>query len=290
MPNLQSQSRARRGFTLIELLVVIAIIAVLVALLLPAVQQAREAARRASCKNNIVQMVLAMHNYEMVYETLPPGCVNPTGPIESKPEGYHVSWTVQILPYVDQINLFKHFDFKKGVYEQSDTLKNVRLRIYSCPSEWHPHGEQTASYAGNQGGEETAIDVKNGGLLFLNSHVTMREISDGASNTLLIGEKVIVENEQQWFAGTRSTIRNSGSLPNSLYRNTLYNGNGPTKKSPEKFDDPKYVGGFSSFHVGGAHFGFADGRVQFIQDSIDQILFSQLGERADGQLMVGDLP
>lgn len=287
MPNLQSQSRARRGFTLIELLVVIAIIAVLIALLLPAVQQAREAARRSSCKNNIAQMTLAMHNYEMAYSTLPPGCVNATGPIESKPEGYHMSWTVQILPYIDQSALFEHFDFKKGVYDQNEDLKKVRIHVYSCPSEWNSQAEQASNYAGNQGGEETPIDVKNGGVLFLNSRVTMRDIKDGTSNTLLIGEKNIVEKEQPWYAGTRSTIRNSGSQPNDLYRN-FSSGYGRGAPVPEKFNDPKFVGGFSSFHPGGTQFGFVDGRVQFISSTIDQKVFSQLGERADGKLILGD--
>src|SRR5213083_896811 len=99
-----------RGFTLIELLVVIAIIAVLIALLLPAVQQAREAARRTQCKNNLMQLGLALHNYEMAYELLPPGSINPTGPIRNESKGYHMGWMVQILPYIDQGNVFDHFD------------------------------------------------------------------------------------------------------------------------------------------------------------------------------------
>src|SRR5271157_1108297 len=77
------------GFTLIELLVVIAIIAVLIALLLPAVQSAREAARRSQCCNNLMQLAIAMVNYEASYEILPPGVVNPTGPILDQPKGYH---------------------------------------------------------------------------------------------------------------------------------------------------------------------------------------------------------
>jgi prepilin-type N-terminal cleavage/methylation domain-containing protein len=92
----------RPGFTLIELLVVIAIIAILIALLLPAVQQAREAARRCQCRNNVAQLGLALHNYELSYSGFPPGTVNPTGPIENKAEGYHVGWAVQLLPYLDQ--------------------------------------------------------------------------------------------------------------------------------------------------------------------------------------------
>src|SRR6187431_609282 len=99
-------SRRSRGFTLIELLVVIAIIAVLIALLLPAVQQAREAARRAQCKNSLCQIGLAIHNYEMAHNVLPPGSVNPTGPVRSEPIGYHMSWAVQILPYLEHQNVF----------------------------------------------------------------------------------------------------------------------------------------------------------------------------------------
>src|ERR1700693_4880192 len=107
--------RLRPAFTLIELLVVIAIIAILVALLLPAVQQAREAARRTQCKNNLVQIGLALLNYEMAHECLPSGSVDPNRPIRNEAKGYHMSWMVQLLPYLDQSNTFQHFDFSVGV-------------------------------------------------------------------------------------------------------------------------------------------------------------------------------
>ncbi len=95
-PTLMSDNfRRRTAFTLIELLVVIAIISVLIALLLPAVQAAREAARRVQCVNNLMQLGIALHNYESSYEVLPPGSVNPTGPILNVPKGYHFSWMVQ---------------------------------------------------------------------------------------------------------------------------------------------------------------------------------------------------
>src|SRR5437868_11689079 len=89
--------RRTAGFTLVELLVVIAIIGILVALLLPAVQSAREAARHTTCVNNEVQLALAIHNYEFHFETLPPGVINPTGPIRNEPQGIHVSWIARIL-------------------------------------------------------------------------------------------------------------------------------------------------------------------------------------------------
>src|ERR1700754_2067028 len=93
-----------RAFTLIELLVVIAIIAILIALLLPAVQQAREAARRTQCKNNLMQLGIALHNYQMAFEPPPPGVVNSTGPVLNSPSGYHMGWIAQILPYIEQRN------------------------------------------------------------------------------------------------------------------------------------------------------------------------------------------
>src|SRR5688572_33061782 len=98
------------GFTLVELLVVIAIIGVLVALLLPAVQAAREAARRSSCMNNLSQLNLAIHQYEMAHGAYPPGTVAAAGPISNTATGYHHSWTVQILPYIEQQNAYNALD------------------------------------------------------------------------------------------------------------------------------------------------------------------------------------
>jgi len=284
-------SRARCGFTLIELLVVIAIIAVLIALLLPAVQQAREAARRTDCKNKLAQINLAIHNYEMAFETLPPGCVNPTGPIDAKPEGYHMSWTVQILPYLEQQTLFEHFNFKQSVYDQHEDVKKVSISMYRCPSEPNSdlQGGHPSNYAGNQGGEETPIDVKNGGLLFLNSRVLMRDIRDGSSNTILVGEKRVVNNEPFWASGTRSTLRNTGAHPNADYRQRNGNWSEIARgQAPEAFGNSTHVGSFGSYHVGGAQVGFADGAVRFISENIDAELYSRLGHRADGKLLLGD--
>src|SRR5262245_43020459 len=130
-------ARLRHGFTLIELLVVIAIIAVLIALLLPAVQQAREAARRTQCKNNLMQVGLALLNYEMAGECLPPGTVAPNRPMRNEPVGYHVGWIVPLLPYLDQSNTYQHFDFSVGVHgPENKSAREVRVASLLCPSNW----------------------------------------------------------------------------------------------------------------------------------------------------------
>ncbi len=131
--------RPHRGFTLIELLVVIAIISVLMALLLPAVQAAREAARRLQCTNNLMQLGIAAKSYENAHETLPSGVVNPTGPIVDAPAGYHFSWIVQLLPYLDQRPVYNHIDFRVGVYgPENGTSRGVLLRTLLCPSSTGP--------------------------------------------------------------------------------------------------------------------------------------------------------
>ena len=129
-------TRAERdGFTLIELLVVIAIIAILIALLLPAVQQAREAARRTTCKNNLMQLGLALQNIEAQYEHLPPGTINDSGPIRNQPKGNHVSWIVQLLPFIDQGNAFEHYDASVGVYDPKNAqVRALVIPVLRCPS------------------------------------------------------------------------------------------------------------------------------------------------------------
>lgn len=282
--------RMSRGFTLIELLVVIAIIAILMAILMPAVQSAREAARRTQCRNNISQLSLALHNYDMTFEMLPPGTVEPTGPIRNVPEGYHVSWLVQILPMMEQPGVFRHFNFDEGAYGPANAaVRNVEISVMACPSDFRRQtnvpglGTVTASnYAGNFGGNDVPIDDDNNGLLFRNSSITFRQIRDGASNTLLIGEKVRSRSvpDQSWVSGTFATLRNTGILINESWDVRGY----IRHTEPQTAPDDTAAGGFSSLHPGGATFAMADGSAVFLTESIDPKIYEHLGNREDLQI------
>ncbi len=289
----------RRAFTLIELLVVIAIIGVLIALLLPAVQQAREAARRIQCTNNLSQVAIAFHSYESAHEVLPPGVVNDTGPIDNLAgKGYHVSWSVQVLPYVDHRNVYNNMNFMHGVYDGPNvSARGITLNVFMCPSDprigrWGSSfpGSATASgpassYAGVHHDVEAPIDVDNHGLLFLNSAIRSERIPDGCAQTFLVAEHV-AEPDFGWASGTRATLRNTGSPPNyGLWPRGMTLGT-PAPQPTEV--DAMFVGGFSSHHPGGANHAFADGSVRFVKNTISTRVYPALGHRADGLMLSGD--
>ncbi len=284
-PRVELPRTTRGGFTLIELLVVIAIIAILIALLLPAVQQAREAARRTQCRNNLAQISLAILHYEMAFGVLPPGSVNAEGPINADPPGYHMSWTVQILPYMDQSSAFELFDMQKSVYEQDPRLAQLTLASYSCPSS---PGEPTeSSYAACHNATESPIDTDNNGVFILNKMVSFKEIPDGATNTIFVAEKLVTGGDRGWLSGTRSTLRNTGERPNALF--DRLRGTGQiigTTLTPAEFEDPARVGGFDSHHFGGIHVTLGDGSVRFVSENIDIDVYQNLGNRRDGGLPV----
>ena len=204
----------RRGFTLVELLVVIAIIGILIALMLPAIQAARESARRVTCVNHLAQLGVAVHNYQNAHEVLPPGVVNPDGPIQSLPKGYHYSWIVQLLPYMEEVNIFNHVDFKVGAYDKAnDPARAIRMGLLQCPSEpnGYPLDRGVSDYAGCHHDVEAPIDADNHGVFFLNSHVRDEDITDGISHTIFAGEKLCYDmDDLGWISGTRATLRNTG--------------------------------------------------------------------------------
>ena len=278
-----SNHRHPMGFTLVELLVVIAIIGVLVSLLLPAVQAAREAARRTSCKNNIVQLGVAVHNFEFSTEHLPAGVINPDGPIRSEPDGQHVSWLLQIMPYIEMQNVYRMFDQQAGAYAPVNSqIRATLVSFLICPS--FPGAERNfdgtvaiSSYAGCHNDVEAPIDADNHGLLFLNSAIKYTDILDGSSQTILIGEMRTREDSLGWVSGTRATLRNTDTLDNSPWRDR-------PDRPPLPVLGPLEVGGFGSAHPGGANFAFADGSCRSISEDVDVTVLHQFGHRADGAL------
>lgn len=195
----QSRRRATRAFTLIELLVVIAIIGVLVALLLPAVQQAREAARRSQCRNNLKQIGLALHNYHDAFQTFPQaafwkdyrtGVTNPTRCF---------TWITMLLPYIDQAPLYNTMNFSLPLWGQLDSsgaqLGSKKVPVLLCPSDpgfqggTNPHQLAWTNYAGTEGYDWWFRgNHPISGMFNLNVCVKIADIVDGTSNTISVGE------------------------------------------------------------------------------------------------------
>lgn len=280
------QPAARPAFTLVELLVVIAIIGVMVGLLLPAVQAAREAARRMSCSNNLAQLGLALHNHEFSWGYLPAGSTNPTGPIQNIAEGQHVSFLVRLLPYMEQQALADLFDVEAGAYADSNTTaRRANIATFSCPSHpyrhW-PEDQAPSMYAGNYHHVEAPLDIDNSGLLFLNSQIQYRDIYDGSSNTILVGEIVATDDTLGWVSGTRATLRNTG---HALEEGGASYRGGQTSNPLFTPSNDLEMGGYGSFHPGGALFCLADGSVRFLSQTLQAEVLSNLGNRADGQFV-----
>jgi prepilin-type N-terminal cleavage/methylation domain-containing protein/prepilin-type processing-associated H-X9-DG protein len=282
-----------RAFTLVELLVVIAIIGILVALLLPAIQAAREAARRASCVNNVMQLGLATHSYEFNFESLPPGVTDVKGPIRNEPQGQHVSWLVKILPYMEETAMSRKFDQSAGAYAAVNApVRAARVAVLMCPS--YPGNEAVkentiavTTYAGCHHDVEAPIDADNHGLLFLNSRVRHSEIYDGSTHTLLLSEtreRPDADNHLGWVSGTRSTLRNTSKIeiPQPQF--------GPPVAANSESENQDvaaslFVGGFGSHHPGVFNAAFADGSVQSVSEDVDPAVWRLVGNRSDGEIV-----
>jgi prepilin-type N-terminal cleavage/methylation domain-containing protein/prepilin-type processing-associated H-X9-DG protein len=266
----------RAAFTLVELLVVIAIIGILIGMLVPAVGGMQEAARRSTCQNRLAQLGMALQKYESGHDVLPPGSTNPKGPIHNVPQGIQLSWTVHLLPYLDETATFKQIDLAAGAYaEKNAAVRSLRIAAFACPSQ--RSGIETPTppcdYAGCHHQVEAPIAEDNHGVLFLNSHISQRDVTDGVQHTIYLGEKRCGADDLGWMSGTRATLRNTGTPID--------------KTDEEKVANDLFVGGFGAYHPAGANFLFGDGAVRFISRDIDQDVYQQLGDRADGKLLKG---
>jgi prepilin-type N-terminal cleavage/methylation domain-containing protein/prepilin-type processing-associated H-X9-DG protein len=293
--------RRRAAFTLIELLVVIAIISVLISLLLPAVQGSREAARRAQCANNLMQLGITIINYESSHEQLPPGVVHETDPVLDVPKGYGYGWLAQVLPYCEQRAAYNHLNFKLGVYELANlTVRTMLIKSFLCPSDSGPArgggAVATTSYAGVQNDVEAPISAMNNGVFFLNSTVRYEDITDGTSQTIFVGEKLNDGTDLGWASGTRASLRNAGTpFSAALALTTTFAAAGGRagalagKDQPEPLPGtPSYVGGFSSRHPGGANFALGDGSIRFLRGTVSLGILKLLATRAGGELVGSD--
>ncbi|MDA1164829.1 MAG: DUF1559 domain-containing protein [Planctomycetota bacterium] len=294
MSLLRCKKSCNRGFTLIELLVTIAIIAVLIALLLPAVQQAREAARRSQCKNNMKQIGLALHNYHDANRCFPPFFISRTGNasrIADADKG--ANWLVFLLPYVDQGPLYDQWDF--NIPANQNPGRSAELTVYKCPTDPQSDGAH-CSYAGggwargNYGmnvspcthgvGQNVGSD---GGIGGANTVVRIRDITDGTTNTIAVDELRGGLNDRDlrgsWAmpglgAGTAAMF-NDGSAPNSREPQSDDMENcaiaGLLGVPPMGCFDSTSTSQMTarSLHTGGMHALLADGSVRFISENID---------------------
>ncbi|MFO1044045.1 MAG: DUF1559 domain-containing protein [Planctomycetaceae bacterium] len=290
--------RRRIGFTLIELLVVIAIIAVLIALLLPAVQQAREAARRSQCKNNLKQIGLALHNYHDTMNIFPPESIWALGNVG----GYtprNFSWLTLILPYIDQAPLYNSTNFSQPIWGQP--IVSRQLSVLTCPSDPSSgvqNGMASTNYAGDEGYDwwPRSNNVL-GGIFTLRGTTRIRDVTDGTSNTILVGE---VTTGGYCCGGNNMGAGKPVLAPGGYMRSAFVSpGYSDSQCASQQYPQPDgsanpcsqwtsfksnpsvykptyihYFGinndymGAHSRHVGGAHFLMADGGVRFLSQNM----------------------
>ncbi len=276
------QPPRRRAFTLIELLVVIGIIAVLIALVVPAVQRVRAAAARAQCANNLKQIGLAMHQFHDVHKSFPAGMR-----YRSRKYPYrHMSWLTQLLPHIDQgpLWLTTQQAYKISLSPFNNTphvgLATV-IPVFGCPADSRVNQPQFAprdkiqvaftSYLGVSGKDLTTRD----GILFRDSHVSMADITDGASNTLLAGERPPSTDFQfgWWYAAAGQRSTGSGDMLLGVYEKNVQPVTGGSCApgsypfAPGNIANQCAMFHFWSLHEGGAHFLYADGSVHFLSYS-----------------------
>jgi len=270
-----------RGFTLIELLVVIAIIAVLVALLLPAVQQAREAARRTQCKNQLKQLGLAFHNYHDIYRVLADGGNDsgsgwPCSACCSANNRGEWNWMYQILPQIEQASLMD--------VANNNTVYATPVNLYFCPSRRRPavYGSSAKSdYAGNAGDGHTAY---NGAIIrrSCKQSIDLAMFLDGTSNTLLIGEKQTNVMNFGSSGGDNEPWVNSGWDQDEVRWGGA--ASTPQHDSQHPTEPPTFWSSrFGSSHDGAFNGVMVDGSVRSISYNVDAETFRRVCVRNDRQ-------
>jgi prepilin-type N-terminal cleavage/methylation domain-containing protein len=326
--------KGRFGFTLVELLVVIAIIGILIALLLPAVQAAREAARRSQCSNNLKQIGLAMHNYHDTFKTFPPGFTNDHGQAQNylgQPLGpYHglnrwyASWAwsayvapfMELTPQYETLGVTRTWAADSLLTAASQNVIQTPVSTLRCPSdtgqelnnvggEYRPAdtaGTQyyaaTSNYMGVCDDDSANIDNRQNncsGVLYVDSSTKIRDVTDGTSNVLMVGEKCLERTharcnasgyKQNCGAGIVFVVGASNQLSHDNRSNcaalgTVARGiNWDSDQACNNLWNAK--SSFHSLHPGGAQFVLVDGSTHFIPETIDLTTLRRLGNRSDG--------
>ncbi len=312
-------SRQRRtAFTLIELLVVIAIIAILVALLLPAVQQAREAARRSSCKNKMKQIGLALHNYHDTFSVFPPGQIG-AGDCDSSGTAPDVAMNlnglVMLLPGLEHANLYDQLDFNRAFHTKvqsgiplasGEATTNAAiidrdLDIFTCPSDPGPLSQTISSYYDppNQGKKHrTNYDFSTYRSSYQNcnywtsrshtlramfedgSRCRIRDVTDGTTNTAMVLEtrQACCGNGQNANWGARGWVQVGLSLASAPPNSTVRSG---TDHKPN-LGDWAWTG---SYHDGGIQMVLADGSVRFLSENVASSIRTYLERISDGTVI-----
>ncbi|MCC7418866.1 MAG: DUF1559 domain-containing protein [Planctomycetaceae bacterium] len=292
-----------RGFTLIELLVVIAIIAILVALLLPAVQQAREAARRTQCKNNLKQLGIALHNYHDSHKAMPPGAIQWfSGNAQNE-----ATWVSMILPYIDQAPLYNRANFSScfgctsGPGNPSYEITTVAIPGMTCPSdvevELALNAYRRGNYAANSGvGPLHSVETPKeagrvNGPFTMNSKTRMSDFLDGTSNTILVSELLKVPGND--FRGVmhypEGSLYQHDQTPNSPVADLFRTGlcvsitRAPCTGVYTAYNNRNIVLAARSVHTGGVHSLLGDGTVRFISQNLNATIWQGLASMDGGE-------